>query len=83
MNDNELNELIAHHKSEVSIFHELDIQSWCARGKRGNPPPPPLQFEESPECYQTDEPFNIKDLEDLVEGHGRRRRNIVSYNDSQ
>ena len=88
MNDDELNELIARHKSEVAIFHEMDIQrekdaleSWRARGKRGNPPPPLMQFEELPECYQTDEPFDIKDVEDLVEGRGQRRRNIVSYND--
>jgi hypothetical protein len=40
-----------------------------------------MQFEELPECYQTDEPFDIKDVEDLVEGRGQRRRNIVSYND--
>ena len=88
MNDDELNELIARHKSEVAIFHEMDVQrekdaleSWRARGKRGNPPPPLMQFEELPECYQTDEPFDIKDVEDLVEGRGQRRRNIVSYND--
>ena len=88
MNDDELNELIARHKSEVTIFHEMDVQrekdaleSWRARGKRGNPPPPLMQFEELPECYQTDEPFDIKDVEDLVEGRGQRRRNIVSYND--
>ena len=88
MNDDELNELIARHKSEVAIFHEMDIQrekdaleSWRARGKRGNPPPPLMPFEELPECYQTDEPFDIKDVEDLVEGRGQRRRNIVSYND--
>lgn len=88
MNDDELNELIARHKSEVAIFREMDIQrekdaleSWRARGKRGNPPLPLMQFEELPECYQTDEPFDIKDVEDLVEGRGQRRRNIVSYND--
>ena len=88
MNDDELNELIARHKSEVGIFHEMDIQrdkdaleSWRARGKRGNPPPPLMQLDELPECYQTDEPFDIKEVEDLVEGRGQRRRNIVSYND--
>ena len=88
MNDDELNELIARHKSEVGIFHEMDLQrekdaleSWRARGKRGNPPPPLMQLEELPECYQTDEPFDIKEVEDLVEGRGQRRRNIVSYND--
>jgi ATP-dependent helicase STH1/SNF2 len=88
MNDDELNELIARHKSEVGIFHEMDTQrnkdaleSWRARGKRGNPPPPLMQLDELPECYQTDEPFDIKEVEDLVEGRGQRRRNIVSYND--
>jgi ATP-dependent helicase STH1/SNF2 len=86
MNDDELNKLIAHHKSEVAIFHEMDIQrekdaleSWRAQGKRGNPPLPLMQFEELPDCYQTDEPFDIKDVEDLVEGRGQRRRNIVGY----
>ena len=88
MNDDELNELIARHKSEVAIFHETDVQkekgameSWRARGKRGNPPPPLMQSEELPKCYQTDEPFDIKDVEDLVEDGGQRRRNIVGYND--
>ena len=88
MNDDELNELIARHKSEVGIFHDMDIkrekdalENWRAQGKRGNPPPPLMQLEELPECYQTDEPFDIKEVEDLVEGRGQRRRNIVSYND--
>jgi len=88
MNDDELNELIARHKSETSIFHEMDIQrekdaleSWRAQGKRGRPPPPLMQLEELPECYQTDEPFDVKEVDDLVEGRGQRRRNIVSYND--
>jgi ATP-dependent helicase STH1/SNF2 len=40
-----------------------------------------MQFEELPECYQTDEPFDIKDVEVLIEGRGQRRRNILSYND--
>ena len=88
MNDDELNELIARHKSEIGIFHEMDIQrekdaleSWRAQGKRGKPPPPLMQLEELPECYQTDEPFDVKEVDDLVEGRGQRRRNIVSYND--
>ena len=40
MNDDELNELIARHQSEVAIFHEMDIlrekdalESWRGRGK--------------------------------------------------
>ena len=67
----------------MDIQTEKDaLESWRARGKRGNPPLLLMQFEELPECYQTDEPFDIKDVEDLVEGRGQRRRNIVSYNDS-
>jgi hypothetical protein len=40
-----------------------------------------MQFEELPECYQTDEPFEVKELEDILEGRGQRRRNVVNYND--
>jgi ATP-dependent helicase STH1/SNF2 len=40
-----------------------------------------MQLEELPKRHQTDEHFNIKDVEDLVGGRGQRRRNIVSYND--
>jgi hypothetical protein len=40
-----------------------------------------MQLEELPECYQTDEPFDIKDTEEVFEGRGQRRRNVVSYND--
>ena len=65
MNDDELNELIARHKSETPIFHEMDMQrekdaleSWHAQAarKQGKPPPPlmQLELEELPECYQTD-----------------------------
>ncbi|KAF8168355.1 SNF2-family ATP dependent chromatin remodeling factor snf21 [Crassisporium funariophilum] len=88
MNDDELNELIARHDSETHIFREMDLQreretleAWRAKGNRGKPPQPLMQLEELPECYQTDEPFDIKDVEDLVEGRGQRRRNVVSYND--
>jgi ATP-dependent helicase STH1/SNF2 len=35
MNDDELNELIARHKTEVAIFNEME--SWHSRGKRGKP----------------------------------------------
>ena len=39
-----------------------------------------MQLEELPECYRIDKPFDIKEVEDLVEGCGQHHRNIVSYN---
>ncbi|KAF9042067.1 SNF2-family ATP dependent chromatin remodeling factor snf21 [Panaeolus papilionaceus] len=88
MNDEELNELISRHDHEIKVFREMDIQrerealeKWRAEGNRGKPPQPLVQLEELPECYQTDEPFEIKDEIDIMEGRGQRRRNIVSYND--
>lgn len=88
MNDEELNELIARSDQESVIFREMDIQrdresqeSWRLSGNRGKPPLPLMQLEELPECYQTDEPFEVKEVDDLVEGRGQRRRNVVSYND--
>jgi len=70
MNDDELNELIARSEGEGALA-----------GNRGRPPPPLMQLEELPECYRTDEPFDTKEAEELPEGRGQRRRNIVSYND--
>lgn len=88
MNDDELNELIARHDSETAIFRDIDfkrerdaLEAWRQAGNRGKPPPPLMQLEELPECYQTDEPFDIKDTEEVFEGRGQRRRNVVSYND--
>lgn len=88
MNDDELNELIARSDNEAKIFREMDIKRerdaleiWRAAGNRGKPPLPLIQLEELPECYQTDEPFDVKETEDLIEGRGQRRRNVVSYND--
>ncbi|KAG7450799.1 uncharacterized protein BT62DRAFT_1045760 [Guyanagaster necrorhizus] len=88
MNDEELNALIARSEEEGEIFRQMDIQrereaqeKWRAQGKRGKAPPPLIQIEELPECYQTDEPFEAKDTEEIFEGRGQRRRNVVSYND--
>ncbi len=88
MNDDELNELIARSEEEGALFRELDLkrerdilENWRTAGNRGRPPPPLMQLEELPECYRTDEPFDTKEAEELPEGRGQRRRNIVSYND--
>lgn len=89
MNDDELNELLARSEEESRIFRELDakrereaLENWRALGKKGKPPPQLMQLEELPDCYKTDEPFIVQDgLEDLIEGRGQRKRNVVSYND--
>ena len=50
--------------------------------KRGVMLPLPLmQLEELPDCYQSDEPFDVKHVEEVFEGRRLRRRNVVSYND--
>ncbi|KAG6820238.1 hypothetical protein H0H93_003601 [Arthromyces matolae] len=84
MNDDELNELIARSDQEAVIFREMDIQreremveNWRNGGGRGKPPPPLIQLEELPECYQTDEPFQVQEMEDVLEGRGQRRRNVA------
>jgi len=88
MNDDELNAILARSDQEAEIFRQIDMQrereaveSWRQAGKRGKPLPPLIQVEELPECYQTDEPFEVKDMEEVLEGRGQRKRNVVSYND--
>jgi ATP-dependent helicase STH1/SNF2 len=88
MNDDELNSLIARSEDEGRIFHEMDmkrerdaLENWRNAGNRGKPPPPLIQLEELPECYQTDEPFDVKEVDEVLVGRGQRRRNVVSYND--
>lgn len=88
MNNEELNELTALHKSEVGKFHEIDrlreettAENWRKAGNRGKLPHPFMQLEELPECFQNDEPFELKEVDESMEGRGQRRRNIVSYND--
>ncbi|KAJ8091396.1 ATP-dependent DNA helicase Snf21 [Marasmius tenuissimus] len=89
MNDEELNAIIARSEEESEIFRKMDaerertlLENWRAAGNRGKPPPPLVQLEELPECYQADEPFDVKEgSEDIIEGRGARKRNVVSYND--
>jgi len=88
MDDEELNVMIARTDEEINLFRDIDIkrerdalESWRAAGNRGKPPPALIQLEELPECYQTDEPFEVKEMDEALEGRGQRRRNVVSYND--
>lgn len=88
MNDDELNEMLARSDDEAEIFRAMDLarerealENWRAAGNRGKPPSQLMQLEELPECYQTDEPFEAKEMDEVLEGRGQRRRNVVNYND--
>ncbi|KAJ6573921.1 SNF2-family ATP dependent chromatin remodeling factor snf21 [Mycena vulgaris] len=88
MNDDELNSIIARTEEEGELFRDMDVkrerealENWRAQGHRGKPPPGLTQFEELPECYQKDEPFEVVIVDESAEGRGQRRRNVVSYND--
>lgn len=81
--------LLARTEHEGAVFREVDArrerdveERWHAQGNRGKPPPPLMQVEELPDCYQTDEPFAAKEEEDLLEGRGQRRRAVVNYTDN-
>ncbi|KAI0296669.1 SNF2 family N-terminal domain-containing protein [Russula brevipes] len=88
MNDEEINEIIARSDEEARLFAEMDMQrdrdaaaNWKAAGNRGKPPLPLLALEELPDCYRTDEPFEVKDDIEEAEGRGHRRRAVINYND--
>ena len=88
MNDEEINVIIARDEKEVEVFRTMDIQrareqqnAWTLSGGHGPPPARLIQLEELPDCYQNDEPFESKDVDEELEGRGHRRRNVVSYND--
>jgi ATP-dependent helicase STH1/SNF2 len=88
MNDDELNMMLARSDDEIIVFREIDMQrerdaldAWRAAGHRGRPPLPLMQFDELPDCYQTEEPFDVKEVDEALEGRGQRRRNVVSYTD--
>jgi len=88
MNDDEINEIIARSDEEARLFSEMDMQreraavaNWKAAGNRGKPPQPLVALEELPECYRTDEPFEVKDDIEEAEGRGHRRRAVINYND--
>lgn len=88
MNDEEINEIIARNDREVEIYRDMDIQrirdhknAWQLSGRHGPPPQPLIQLEELPECYRNDEFFDLKDIDEEMEGRGHRKRTVVSYND--
>ncbi|KAH9011009.1 hypothetical protein EDB85DRAFT_2230956 [Lactarius pseudohatsudake] len=88
MNDDEINGLIARSDEEERLFAEMDAQrdrdaamNWKAAGNRGKPPPLLIALDELPDCYRTDEPFDVKDESEEAEGRGHRRRAVINYND--
>ena len=40
-----------------------------------------MQLEELPDCYRNDEVFEVQEMDEIAEGRGQRKRNVVSYND--
>ena len=85
MNDDEINEILARSEEEAVFFRDMDIRrereaqdAWKAAGNRGKPPLPLIQLEELPDCYRTDEPFEVADVVDELEGRGQRRRTVVN-----
>ncbi|KIY64503.1 SNF2-family ATP dependent chromatin remodeling factor snf21 [Cylindrobasidium torrendii FP15055 ss-10] len=89
MNDEELNGLLARSEEEAAVFREYDAnrerelaESWRNAGHRGKPPPPLMAVEELPELYRSDEPFAPPTEEEIVEGRGARKRNVVNYTDN-
>ena len=89
MNDDEINEILARDDQEVEIFKDKDIKcirdqknAWQLAGRHGPPPQPLVQLEELPEYYRNDDDFEAVALqEEEPEGHGHRKRKVVSYND--
>ena len=54
------------HESETVLFRGMDIkrerdalEAWRQGSNRTKSPPPLIQLEELPECYQTEEPFDV------------------------
>jgi ATP-dependent helicase STH1/SNF2 len=88
MGDEEINAILSRSDEEIIIFRDFDIarereamEKWKAAGNRGKPPPPLIQLEELPDCYRTDEPFELAEPVEEIEGRGQRRRTVVNYND--
>ena len=79
MNDNEFNEMLTCSNKEAEIFCAMDIvrecdalETWHAAGNHGWPPLPLMQLEEFLRCYQTDEPFEAREMDEVMEGWGQQ-----------
>ncbi|KAG8786679.1 hypothetical protein FRC12_016384 [Ceratobasidium sp. 428] len=88
MDDEEINQIIARTDEELEQFksmdHERDIseeREWRDAGNRGPKPDRMITFQELPEVYQRDEPYEPPEAELKAMGRGARERKAVSYND--
>ncbi|KAJ1310927.1 hypothetical protein OPQ81_009439 [Rhizoctonia solani] len=88
MDDDEINQIIARTDEELERFKSMDYerdmreeQEWREAGNRGPKPERMMTFQELPEIYQRDEPYEPPEAELKATGRGARERKAVSYND--
>ncbi|KAG8743951.1 hypothetical protein FRC10_011137 [Ceratobasidium sp. 414] len=88
MDDEEINQIIARTDGELERFKSMDYErdiaeerEWREAGNRGPKPERMIAFQELPEVYQRDEPYEPPETELKAVGRGARERKIVSYND--
>ncbi|KAF8609355.1 hypothetical protein BDV93DRAFT_464553 [Ceratobasidium sp. AG-I] len=88
MDDDEINQIIARSEQELERFKSMDYErdmteerEWREAGNRGPKPERMIAFQELPEVYQRDEPYEPPETEMKAIGRGARERKMVSYND--
>ncbi|KAH7344478.1 SNF2 family N-terminal domain-containing protein [Rhizoctonia solani] len=88
MDDDEINQIIARTDQELESFKSMDYDrdmreehEWRESGNRGPRPERMMTFQELPEVYQRDEPYEPPESEMKATGRGARERKAVTYND--
>ncbi|CAE7107141.1 unnamed protein product [Rhizoctonia solani] len=88
MDDDEINQIIARTDTELERFKNMDYErdmmeehEWREAGNRGQRPDRMMAFQELPEIYQRDEPYEPPEAEMKATGRGARERKAVMYND--
>ncbi|CAE6467441.1 unnamed protein product [Rhizoctonia solani] len=88
MDDDEINQIIARTDEELERFKSMDYErdvneerEWRETGNRGPRPERMMTFQELPEVYQRDEPYEPPEAELKATGRGARERKAVIYND--
>ncbi|CAE6513092.1 unnamed protein product [Rhizoctonia solani] len=88
MDDDEINQIIARTDQELERFKSMDYErdmteehEWRDAGNRGPRPERMMTFQELPEVYQRDEPYEPPETEMKATGRGARERKAVTYND--
>ena len=87
MDNDEINDIVAHSEAELILFCEMDIQQatqeqkdWHQAGHTGHVPPRLMQVSELPEVYQQDEPVHVVESEgEGFTGCGTQVWNVVCY----